>query len=82
MPEKIPSVTEDKHSSIAPTTEPSYLIIYMPENPDNFLVKITIPTGEIEFGKNYSPNEAAKIFWNAITTECFCNSCKFKKETI
>ena len=34
-------------------------------NADDFLVRIK-PDGAIEYGRDYTPDEAAQVFWNAI----------------
>jgi hypothetical protein len=34
--------------------------------PKGMLVSIDLNTGEYRFGENYIPNEAAKLFWEAV----------------
>lgn len=34
--------------------------------PQGKLMVRVLPTGEIEYGEDYDPDEAARIFWNAI----------------
>jgi hypothetical protein len=34
------------------------------------LVSINMDTGETTFGKHYTPDEAARVFWEAVAGEC------------
>lgn len=35
-------------------------------NKNGVLVAIDLATGDIKFGEHYTPNEAARVFWEAI----------------
>jgi hypothetical protein len=35
---------------------------------DDLLVKISMQDGSVEYGKNYTPNAAASVFWDAVAT--------------
>lgn len=53
----------DSDATISLTTAPmSFDII----NDNETLVSIDMETGEVEFGENYTPSEAAKIFWDSL----------------
>ena len=40
--------------------------IVIPDIRGNLLVKISLRDGSIEYGESYTPDEAAKLFWEAI----------------
>lgn len=44
-------------------------------NKHGTLVEINLDTSEIKFGPNYTPDEAARIFWEAIGGEWRCSEC-------
>lgn len=69
-----PATLEDK----APTLElyhssPGEMITFEPSNDfsindenGEMLIRLDMSTGEVEFGDNYNPNVAAKVFWNCL----------------
>lgn len=50
------------------------LRITMGKSPEAFVA--IKPTGEIEYGKDYTPDAAAKALWDAIGTERAARNCK------
>ena len=48
------------------TTAANNLVIYN-ENCE-VLVTIDLPSGDVSYGENYIPNEAAKIFWDSLSS--------------
>jgi hypothetical protein len=40
--------------------------IWSLRGPNGMLVSIDLDTGEYKFGDNYTPTEAAEIFWEAV----------------
>lgn len=56
---------------VASFTPTSYFIIHGPDNSE--LVRVHMGTGEITYGEQYEPDEAATIFWSAISQACPMN---------
>jgi hypothetical protein len=44
--------------------QPTHLTIM--GNGQDFLVKISLNDGSIEYGASYTPDEAARVFWESI----------------
>ena len=44
--------------------KPKQYVLFLHHN--NELLVGILPDGEIEFGENYRPDTAAKVFWNAV----------------
>jgi hypothetical protein len=60
---------------MAASTKPSYYVREMDPQPhtwslhgkNGMLVSINMDTGETKFGDGYTPDEAARVFWEAVS---------------
>jgi hypothetical protein len=66
-----PTSKSDGHFEIIPQTSLEMYSIVINGDHGDFLVRIHTD-GKIDYGKDYKPDEAAKVFWTALGSKAPC----------